>query len=71
MKNEPDQEKWITVKEAAELSGYSTRTIQQLLKQGKIKGWKPGHDWFTTIESVLEYKQTVKRGRPPKKEDLE
>jgi excisionase family DNA binding protein len=63
-----DTEKWITVKEAAEKSGYSVRTIQHLLQEGKIEGWKPVHDWFTTLEAVMEYKKTVKRGRP-KKED--
>jgi excisionase family DNA binding protein len=62
----PDEKKWITVAEAAEKSGYSMRTIQELLKKGKIEGWKPGHDWFTTLEAVLEYKGKAKRGRPKK-----
>ena len=57
---------WITVAEAAEKSGYSVRTIQRLLQDGKIEGWKPGHDWFTTLKAVIEYKAKVKRGRPRK-----
>jgi excisionase family DNA binding protein len=58
---------WITVAEAAEKSGYSMRTIQLLLKEGRIEGWKPGHDWFTTLDAVMTYKQQVKMGRPKKK----
>jgi excisionase family DNA binding protein len=62
----PDEKKWITVAEAAKKSGYSMRTIQELLKNGKIEGMKPGRDWFTTLESVFAYKESVKMGRPPK-----
>ena len=59
--------RWITVAEAAEKSGYARDTIQKLLKEGKIEGWKPGHDWFTTLDAVMEYKRKVKMGRPKKK----
>ena len=59
---------WITVAEAAKRSGYAMSTIQMLLRTGRIKGIKPGHDWFTTLEAVLEYKQTAKRGRPKKRD---
>jgi excisionase family DNA binding protein len=57
---------WITLAEAAEKSGYSVRTIQRLVQDGKIEGWKPGRDWFTTLASVMRYKQEVKMGRPKK-----
>ena len=59
---------WITVAEAADKSGYTVRTIQRLLQDGKIEGWKPGRDWFTTLASVMRYKQEVKMGRPKKDE---
>jgi excisionase family DNA binding protein len=55
---------WITVAEAAEKCGYSIRTLQKLLQKGAIAGWKPGHDWFTTFDAVMEYKRKVKKGRP-------
>ena len=61
-----DEKKRITVAEASKKSGYSARTIQMLLQQGKIEGWKPGHDWFTTLEAVMEYKSNAKMGRPKK-----
>ena len=62
----PGDPKWITVAEAAEKSGYSIRFIQKLLQEGKIEGWKPGHDWFTTLEAVMEYQRKARRGRPKK-----
>jgi excisionase family DNA binding protein len=62
----PGNQQWITVAEAAEKSGYSIRTIQRLLEDGKIEGWKPGRDWFTTLDAVMEYKQKSKMGRPKK-----
>lgn len=61
---------WITIAEAAEKSGYSVRTIQRLVQDGKVDGWKPGRDWFTTLASVMSYKEEVKMGRP-KKDQLE
>jgi len=62
----PGDKQWITVAEAAEKSGYSVRTIQRLLESGKIEGWKPGRDWFTTLDAVMAHKQKVKMGRPKK-----
>ena len=64
----PDEKKWITVAEAAKKSDYTVRTIQRLIKAGKIDGWKPGYESFTTLESVLAYKESVTLGRPPKKD---
>jgi excisionase family DNA binding protein len=63
----PGDKQWITVAEAAEKSGYAISTIQQLLREGRIAGWKPGHDWFTTLDAVMEYKRRAKMGRPKKK----
>lgn len=55
---------WVTVEEAAERSGYAVRTIQRLAQEGRIEAWKPGHELFTTVESVLAYKARVQMGRP-------
>jgi excisionase family DNA binding protein len=63
----PGDKQWITVAEAAEKCGYSIRTLQKLLQKGLIAGWKPGHDWFTTSDAVMEYKRKVKKGRPKNK----
>ena len=63
-------EQWITVAEAARQSGYAVSTIQMLLRTGRIKGIKPGHDWFTTLDAVLDFKKKAKRGRPKTKEPI-
>jgi excisionase family DNA binding protein len=62
----PGDKQWITIAEAAEKSGYSVRTLQKLLQQGKIEGSKPSRDWFTTLDAVMEYKRKSKMGRPKK-----
>lgn len=64
----PDNKEWITVAEAVALTGYAKSTIHWLLAEKKIEGWKPGHDWFTTRESILEYQRQTKRGRRKKEE---
>jgi hypothetical protein len=61
-----DKEKWITVKDAAEQSGYAISTLQWLLRAGKVEGMKFGRDWLTTIEAVEKFKNTAKPGRPRK-----
>ena len=58
----------ISIKEATRFCGLSERHIRLLLKQGKIKGKKLGHDWVTTKEFVSEYINTNRKpGRKPKK----
>lgn len=64
----PGDKQWITVAEAAEQSGYSIRTLQHLLQKGMIEGYKPGRDWLTTLDAVMEYKRNAKMGRPKKEE---
>jgi excisionase family DNA binding protein len=61
-----DKDNWITAKEAAEQTGYALSTILWLLRSGRIKGWRPGHEWLTTLEAVLNYHSTTRRGRPKK-----
>lgn len=60
-------EKWITVAEAAQKTGYSVSMIQRLLRTGRIKGIKVSRDWLTTLNAVKNFKQQAKRGRPHKK----
>ena len=60
------ENQWVTVADAARQTGYAERTIQKWLQEGKIVGDKPQHEWRTTIESIMAYKQQVKRGRPKK-----
>ncbi len=62
-KNSP-KGKFISLKEAARISGYSSDYIGFLIREGKIEG-RPVYtniSWQTTAEEVLDYKnRTAKR----------
>lgn len=49
--------KYVSSKEAGELSGYSPGYINQLVKTKKIPGKKIGKHWFVDIEALLKYKK--------------
>jgi hypothetical protein len=51
------QNKEITLKEAAEMSGYSSDYIGQLIRQGKIQGKQvfSNVSWVTTPEAIESY----------------
>lgn len=64
-------EKFITLKEAGELSGYSSDYIGQLIRKGKLSGQQVYSSvaWVTTQEALLEYmegKQKTKKTHPIK-----
>ncbi len=62
----PDEE-YVTVAQAARLSGLSMRHLQWLLKRGMIPGIKPGHDWLVRPSAVMTYRRERRRpGRPRK-----
>jgi len=51
-------EEWLTTAEAAELSGYHTEYIRQIIKAGKVQGKKFGPVWQVNKQSLLNYIQT-------------
>ena len=59
---------WISVKEAAEYTGYTPRHIRYLLTGGLVKGRKFGRDWFTTKKALDAYLVTNPRPGPKKKQ---
>ncbi len=63
-------EEWLTVREAAELSGYNPESITRLIRDGKIQARKVSIVWLVDRESLLAYLGKVqtlgeKRGRKP------
>ena len=61
------EEEYITVAQAAQLSGLSTRHLARLLREGTIAGIRPGHDWLVKPSAVMAYlKQERRPGRKPK-----
>ena len=58
---------WISVKEAAEYTGYAPAHVRYLLRNGLVKGQRFGRDWFTTQKALDEYLATNPRpGSKPK-----
>ena len=55
---------WISVKEAAEITGYTEGHLRYLLGKGKVEGRKFGRDWFTTKEALQKYIDTNPRPGP-------
>ncbi|MCB1736142.1 MAG: helix-turn-helix domain-containing protein [Gammaproteobacteria bacterium] len=55
---------WISVKEAADYTGYTTAHIRYLLRNGLLQGRKFGRDWFTTMQAIEDYLATEPRPGP-------
>ena len=60
-------EKWISVAEVAQKTGYSERHLRRLCQEKRIKSLRLGRDWFTTLEAVETFRKHTKVGRPPRK----
>ncbi|GIV28741.1 MAG: hypothetical protein KatS3mg027_2555 [Bacteroidia bacterium] len=62
-----DSKNYITLKQAAEISGYSPDYIGQLIRQGKIAGKQVYCNiaWVTTEEEIKKYLETKAKGKNP------
>ncbi len=65
-----NSEEWLTVQEAAKLSGYNPDYLRELIRQGKIKAQKFSIVWMVSSDSFSEYLKKAqnmggKRGRKP------
>lgn len=60
---------WLTVTDAAKLSGYNPEHITRLIRQGKIKAKKFSIVWQVNRDSLLAYIETQKKPtqKPPEK----
>jgi len=60
----------LSVREAAELTGYNPDHIYRLLESGKVRGRKVVTVWLVDRDSILAYLERMKddpRGGPKKK----
>ena len=65
---QPELDDLITLEEAAELSGFTTRHLRHLANRGEHWARKLGRNWFTTAQAVKEYLARDRRPGPkPKK----
>ncbi len=60
---------WISVKEAADHTGYTPAHVRYLLRNGLVKGQRFGRDWFTTKKALAEYLATNPRPGPEPKSE--
>ncbi|GAB4540869.1 MAG: hypothetical protein Fur002_08320 [Anaerolineales bacterium] len=61
---------WLTVRDAAKISGYNAEHITRLIREGKVKARKVSIVWLVDRKSLLAYLDKVqtlgeKRGRKP------
>ncbi len=62
-------DKWLTTKQASELTGYHIDHVRRLIKTGKVKSRKVMRDWQISQSDLLVYvRKTEKLGakRGPK-----
>ena len=67
-----DGGEWLTVQEAAKLSGYNADHLRELIREGKIKARKFSIVWMVDQESLLAYTtkaQSMGEKRGPKPKD--
>jgi excisionase family DNA binding protein len=64
---------WLTVQEAASLTGYDPEHIRRLMRAGRIKARKFSIVWQVSRESLVDYiaqAQSTGKKRGPKKTNL-
>jgi excisionase family DNA binding protein len=66
---------WISVEEAAELSGYSEEQLRRLIREKQVTADKKGGRWWVDQKSLLSYlkasKQSPDKRRGPKSRNSE
>jgi excisionase family DNA binding protein len=60
-------EKWITVKEASDLSGYNAQYIRRLVRKKRIKSEKWVRDWMISRPSLTEYVRAAENSNDSRK----
>lgn len=57
---------WLTVKEAAALTGYNPEQIKRLARNGAIEAQKWDRSWMISKTSLLDYMATRGHGPQPR-----
>jgi len=65
--DQPNLDELISLSEAAELSGFTTRHLRLLATNGEIWAKKLGRNWLTTAQAVQEYLSRDRRPGPKQK----
>ena len=70
-KRKQRMDNYLTLVEAAEISGYTPSHLRYLVRTGRLVGVKLGRDWFTTAEALERYKATDPHPGPKPKSERE
>ena len=54
-------EEWLTVQQAAELSGYHPNYIRQIIRTGKVKARKFATVWQVSRTELIAYTRKTKK----------
>ena len=57
----PNGDEWLTVQDAAKLSGYHAEYVRLLIREGKLKAKKFGPLWAVSKISMLAYLETARK----------
>ncbi len=61
-----EEDQMITLGEASKRTGIPARTLRAAAQRKALKTHRIGPYHFTTLQDVTAWKNTQKRGRPPK-----
>jgi len=57
----PNGDEWLTVQDAAKLSGYHAEYVRLLIRQGKLTAKKFGPVWAISKYSLLAYLEIARK----------
>ena len=57
----PNGDEWLTVQDAAKLSGYHAEYVRLLIRQGKLTAKKFGPVWAISKHSLLAYLEIARK----------
>ena len=57
-------DEWLTVNEAAKLSGYHPEHVRRLIREGEVSAKKFSIVWMVNRESLLAYTKSQKKDFP-------
>ena len=60
------EEIWLDVDQAAELTGYALEHLRRLIRLGKLHAQKRQGRWFMAQSELLAYVESVQQGRKPR-----
>ncbi len=54
---------WLSVEEAAELTGYNREYVRQLIRRGEIAAEKKGWQWWVDQASIIAHLNASRRSQ--------